>query len=252
VTSNLFFVIKNRAACRLLYTQTNLFISFQKEFYMKKTVFLALAVLLLASLACNFGVSTSPAAPAASQNVLFQDDFSNTSSGWDQASGDNGSTDYNNGTYRINVVTTQYDAWANPGKSFDADMIVEVDAVKAGGPDANDFGVICRYNQQDGGIFNFYYFIIGSDGYAAIYKMVDSSATALSEQTGVSAIKASETNHLRAECVGSNLTLYVNGQKILSASDSDLTGGGDAGLLAGTFDTAGTDITFDNFLVAKP
>lgn len=222
---------------------------------MKKPVFVMSFVLLAASLACSLFSASAPAvpaAPAASQNILFQDDFSNTSSGWDQASGDNGSTDYNNGTYRIYVKTSQYDAWANPSKTFGANMVVEVDAARTAGPEANDFGVLCRYTQQEGGIFNFYYFIIGSDGYAAIYKMVDSTATALAEDTGVSAVKASKTNHLRAVCQGSNLTLYVNGQKVLSATDSDISGSGDAGLIAGTFDTAGTDVTFDNFVVSQP
>ncbi|NCP86156.1 MAG: hypothetical protein CO094_10425 [Anaerolineae bacterium CG_4_9_14_3_um_filter_57_17] len=220
---------------------------------MKKTIVMII-VLLAASLACSLFTASAPSAPAQSANILFQDNFSSTSSGWDQASGDNGSTDYANGAYRIYVSSTQYDAWANPGKSFDADVSVEVDVTKTAGPENNDMGVICRYNTVNGN-FNFYYFIISSDGFAMIAKMVDSSSSFLAEKATDPnpAIKmGNATNHLRADCVGNQLTLYVNGTQVMSVTDSELTGGGDAGLIAGTFDTAGTDALFDNFAVAKP
>ncbi len=220
---------------------------------MKRPVFMMIVVLLAASLACSL-FNAVPSAPAQSATVLFQDDFSNTSSGWDQASGDNGSTDYANGAYRIYVTTSQYDAWANPGKSFDADTSVEVDVTKSAGPDANDMGVICRYNTVNGN-FNFYYFIISSDGFAMIAKMVDGQSTFLAEKATDPnpAIKmGNATNHLRADCVGSQLTFYVNGTQVMSVTDSDLTGGGDVGLIAGTFADAGTDALFDNFVVTKP
>jgi len=65
-------------------------------------------------------------------------------------------------------------------------------------------------------------------------------------------IKSGETtNHLRVECVGPTLTLYVNGQKLDSQQDSEYTSG-DVGLIAGTYENAGTDIWFDNFTVTKP
>jgi len=65
------------------------------------------------------------------------------------------------------------------------------------------------------------------------------------------AIKPTSTNHIRADCIGSKLTLYVNGTQAATATDNEYTGG-DIGLLAGTFSTPGTDIHFDNFIVTKP
>lgn len=44
---------------------------------------------------------------------------------------------------------TEYDAWANQSRSFPGDVRIEVDAAKIGGPDDNDFGVICRYQDID-------------------------------------------------------------------------------------------------------
>ena len=59
------------------------------------------------------------------------------------------------------------------------------------------------------------------------------------------------TNTIRADCVGSSLSLYVNGEKLDEVQDTEF-GSGDVGLMAGSFDTPGTDIHFDNFVVTKP
>jgi len=57
--------------------------------------------------------------------------------------------------------------------------------------------------------------------------------------------------HLRADCVGNNLALFVNGQHLVTVQD-DAFSDGDVGLLVGTFDTPGADLLFDNFVVYKP
>ena len=62
---------------------------------------------------------------------------------------------------------TRTDAWANPGSESFIDTRIEVDATKNGGPDDNDFGIICRYTAAE----SFYYAIISSDGYYSIMKM---------------------------------------------------------------------------------
>ena len=180
--------------------------------------------------------------------VLYADDFSKTSSGWDQTTSSSGSTDYMDGTYQILVNETQYDLWANPGKDF-TDTSVEVDAVMIGGPADNDYGILCRYKDTN----NYYFGIISSDGYYAIGSLKDGTQTLFADNMEYSdAIKqGSETNRIRFDCVGSTLTLYANGTQLTQATDSTLTSG-DVGLMAGTFDTAGTQISFDNFVVKKP
>ncbi|MBN2147867.1 MAG: hypothetical protein JW726_10780 [Anaerolineales bacterium] len=212
---------------------------------MKKNFgFLAmLFVLTLAILACG---GSSPTLPA---GVLFQDDFSSSSSGWDTVRVDDGITDYENGVYRILVNTTQMDVWANPGLNF-SDVRVEVEATKVGGVDDNDFGVICRYQDES----NFYYGIISSDGYYGIAKVKDASQ----ELLGMTELPYSDAiaqgnalNTIRLDCVGSTLTLYVNGTQLAQQSDSEWSSG-DVGLIAGTYDTPGTDIHFDNFKVLQP
>jgi hypothetical protein len=209
------------------------------------------AALMLATLACSFpgGEDASSTRSELPPDILFKDDFSDPSSGWDQVSEDEGITDYGDGVYRIMINTDNTDIWANPGLNF-SDTVIEVDARKVGGPDDNDFGIICRY--QD--LSNFYFFIVSSDGFYGIAKMVDGEQVLL----GLENMEYSEAinqgnsnNKLRADCVGKNLVLHINGQKLMEVTDSQYTSG-DAGLIAGTFDVPGTEIHFDNFAVRKP
>jgi hypothetical protein len=214
---------------------------------MKIRHFSILLVLALVSLSCAF--LTFGEAVTDPGDVLFQDDFSDPSSGWDRYNEENGITDYVDGAYRIFVNGAKTDIWANPGLSF-TDVRVEVDARKTAGPDDNDFGLICRSQDVD----QFYFFIISSDGYYAIGK-VDGEAQQL---LGMEAMQPSEvikqgneTNRIRADCTGSTLALYVNNEKLGEAQDSSYPSG-DVGLIAGSFDTPGTDVLFDNFSVLKP
>jgi len=194
--------------------------------------------------------STSVPPPLATpMAILFQDDFSDPYSGWDQVDVPEGITDYENGYYRMYVNTTETDIWANPGLHF-TDVIVEVDAAKGGGPDDNDFGVICRY--QD--VSNFYFFIISSDGFYGIGKVVDGEQNLIGadQMYPHEVIKqGNTTNHIKVDCVDSHLVLYANGAKLVEVEDSTFSSG-DVGLIAGTFAEAGTDIHFDNFVIYNP
>lgn len=210
-----------------------------------KRSILLLVLLVLTSLACfSIGAKTPES------DILFSDDFSDTSKKWDQVTETTRTTDYFNEAYRITVNDINSDAWANPGKESFTDTRIEVDASKNGGPDDNDFGIICRYIDPN----KFYYGVISSDGFYAIMKMTADGGTPLgnenmaeSDAINIGAV----TNHIRFDCIGSTLTLYVNQTQVDQQTDIEYTSG-NAGLLAGTFTTAGADILFDNFLVYKP
>jgi hypothetical protein len=207
--------------------------------------FIIILALAFSSLAC-FSVSTK----SAPSDVLFSDDFATTDKEWDQVNITSASTDYYNNAYRIIVNDTNTDAWANPAKQSFTDVHIEVDATKNSGPDDNDFGIICRYTDTD----QFYYAVISSDGYYGIMKMTSNGGVPIGNENLLESGEISQgsaTNHIRFECVGSALTLYINGIQIDQKTDIDFTTG-NVGLIAGTFDTAGTDIIFDNFFVYKP
>src|SRR4030043_662843 len=187
---------------------------------------------------------------AAPSNVLLSEDFSSNSNSWDNVPDLKMTTNYYNDAYRILVNMPNYDAWANPDDLSFTDVQIDIDAIKNDGPNVNDFGIICRYTNAD----SYYYGVISSDGYYGIYKKTSQGGTQLGlgkEKFSEKILTCAVTNHIRFDCVGSALTLYVNGTAIDQRSDQTYTEG-NIGLIAGTYTEAGTDILYDNLFVYKP
>ena len=226
-------------------------------------VWLSLATMAVAGLACRALselpsqadtlptrapiLPTATALPAGA--VLYEDDFEDASSGWVSQRDADGITDYDQGGYRIKVDIAEWFFWVEAGRTF-TDVQIDVDATKLGGPDSNELGVICRYKDTH----NFYFFTITSDGYYGVTRLADEEYILI----GMDELKYSDailqgdaTNHLQAICKGDNLQLYVNGSLLADVRDATLTSG-DVGLIAGTTETPGVDILFDNFVVTRP
>jgi hypothetical protein len=187
--------------------------------------------------------------PVDSGEVLFQDDFSRTISGWDQEVQSAYQADYFEGTYSIQILAANTDAWSTPGLQFSNSMI-QVEASKAAGPDNNLFGLLCRYQDAR----NFYFLVISSDGYAGIGLNKDGRRQILSGEALLpsAAVRQGQAgNVLRADCLDFNLKLYVNGVLVAEAQAAEWAQG-DVGLMAGSYDEGGVRILFDNFSVVKP
>lgn len=209
--------------------------------------FLRSLFLMLLLSACQASWIADLVTPAG--QLLYHDDFSNPSSGWQQTDSSNGSAGYADGAYRLLVQTAGYDLWAVSGQAF-GDVQIEVDATRLAGPVVNRFGLVCRYQDWN----DFYVFIISSDGYYAIGKIKNGTASLLGqERMAYSGFirQDGSANHLRFDCIGNTLKGSVNGQVLAITSDADFSGG-DAGLIAGAFEESGVEIGFDNFLLYKP
>ncbi len=181
--------------------------------------------------------------------VLFQDDFSRPSSGWDRYEDETYKSDYEDEMYIIMIQQQNTEAWALPGLSF-KDVIINVESSKVAGPDNNVYGVICRY--QDSG--NFTFFLISSDGYTGIGAYINGEKELLSHPTLLpsDAVETDDgSNYLRAECVGEQLRLMVNGQLVAQAIAQNVIMG-DVGLIAGSYQNSGVKIRFDNFSTVQP
>jgi hypothetical protein len=210
-------------------------------------VIILVIILIFSTVACSvLGGNRLPS------NVVFSDDFSNTKHKWDKVNETNRITDYFNDAFHIVVNEANTDAWSNPGDESFTDVTIEVDATKNAGPEDNDFGIVCRYTEGDQ--FNFYYAVISSDGYYSIMKMSNGVGRPLGKDSLLQSEKiklGTSTNHLRFDCIGTSLTFSVNGNVIDQQTDTEYAAG-NVGLIAGTFDTIGADIIFDNFIVYKP
>jgi hypothetical protein len=208
--------------------------------------FAVIITLILISLTCACNGRRDP--------ILFSDNFSRKSSGWNQFQDESGVLDYASGKYHISVTGVDSLLLANPGQSFDGDVSIEVDAVKIGGPDDNYFGVLCRYQDPD----NYYMLMITSDGYSGIVlrwqgqDYLFSPGRKFIKMDGIEL--GEKTNHIRADCIGNTLTLYANGIQVSTATDPKRSlNNGDVGLAARSgSDKGGVDIQFDNFRVYQP
>lgn len=220
---------------------------------MNKIARIALLVVILMNMAaCSGAVAgiSSNGKTTSRPNAIYEDDFSNPASGWETWSDANGSfVAYQNGGLRILVKDSQFDYWSRPGNRF-VDARVEVDAIKLAGPNDNDFGLICRYQDRN----NFYAFLASSDGYAGILKVEDGKYKVISGTQlafSPSLQQGEALNHLQADCIGQTLALLANGQVVAQAQDGSFSAG-EVGVIAGTNATPVVDIFFDNFVVSKP
>ncbi|MFT3892463.1 MAG: hypothetical protein QM730_12580 [Anaerolineales bacterium] len=213
---------------------------------MRKLILPTLSLILLLSLStCGSLPISTPAAP--SGTILFQDTFETNLSGWDRLANDGGIMDYDGGGFRILIRQPNMNYWSTPEKNY-SDVRVEADVTRLNGPEENRAGLICRYQNGD-----YYFFIISNDGFYGIGKFIGGQTLLL----GQTVMQPSELilrdgiNHVRADCVGNTLTLYVNFTQVATAQDSDFANG-DVGILAGAFTQPGVDMLFQNFVAMQP
>jgi hypothetical protein len=227
----------------------------RKRANMRKTIHRSIApvaVLAMAMLACQAitaSESTDSEPPDTQAEVIYQDDFENSNSGWLSQRDADGITDYDQGGYRIKVDLIEWFFWVESGKTF-TDVKIDVDVTKIGGPDANEMGIICRYVDAN----NFYFFTITSDGFYGITKLINDEyelidMTELEFSNAIN--QGAATNHLQAICDGETLRFYVNGTLLADVQDASFSSG-DIGMIAGTTDMPGADLLFDNLVVYRP
>jgi hypothetical protein len=194
----------------------------------------------------------APTPSVVATKELFRDDFSTPSKSWFTGKVDNGSIyEYVNGGYRIYVGAD--DATQSvylSGKT--TNVSIEVDVKRLGGPDDGRFGIVCRGDGATGATG--YAFAIGANNLYGIYKTVKSTPLALAEYylQPSSIATGNAVNHLRADCIGNTLALYVNGQKLVEVQDSAFATGS-IGLMASTGESTqkGVDAFFDNYVARE-
>jgi hypothetical protein len=181
--------------------------------------------------------------------VLFSDDFSDEAGVWDTFSDDNGSVFYENGWLHLVNHTTASFATCTFGYQYFTDFILEVETKLVGGTDINWHSVYCRSQDND----NYYDFGIGADGHYAIVKVVNRNQITLVSPTystyinqGVDAV-----NLIHIECIGSDLSLSVNGHVLTTVTDATFSDG-DIALAASSLEGSSTEIAFDNIIVTEP
>lgn len=217
---------------------------------MKKLTRIFFVCVMIALTGCSAQSLTADTLPWVSDDsILFVDDFSQKTGGWQTSEDRLSFAGYDQGGFRLWVDLPNYQVWSVPGLNFQ-DTRVYTMAKQVAGPDDNLFGVVCRY--QDEG--NFYALVISSDGYYGIFKRQAGYQSLLGlPQMGFneSIHRGDQSNEILAVCQGDQLVLFVNNTKLLQVSDSTFTHG-DVGMIVGNRSQPGTDVLFNHFIVVKP
>jgi hypothetical protein len=185
-------------------------------------------------------------------NVIFQDDFSDESSGWEPVK-DWYYMDYIDGTFQMFTFTHSYNVIAHPKLDI-SDSIIEVELTNIKNTNENFMGVACRLRDHN----NLYAFGITGDGYANILKTIRGKWERLDNNDESDWINlkdgvytGDEAIYLRAKCIGPYLIFYVNEILVATVVDNELASG-DVGLFVFTGEEQSNQIIFDNFKVSQP
>ncbi len=188
-------------------------------------------------------------------NVIYEDDFSDSSSGWTVGSSDTGEARYGNGGYRLLTKrTSSIIAGTNPAIGQLSDFVLEVDAKSLSSARDSSYGVILK--QQDTSRFdNLYYFhISSSSGQYKVERLSNGKWSTLTEWTDSTHIsKAPSVNQLKVICRGKQIELYVNDISLATITDDSFPNGFIGLAAASGFEAESkADVVFDNITIYIP
>jgi hypothetical protein len=196
----------------------------------------------------NSGGSTSGG------DVLLSDDFSDDQSGWGTGTDANSLVEYVNGGLQMTVYKDNYFTYSVPNQTAYQNVHIEVTIANNSSDKVATFGIMCNQQVTKDA---FYYFGISPNGEYAIVKAAvakdDQVLTNKGKWKSSNLVKVNAKSYtLGADC-GSDgtLTMYVDGQKVDSVTDTSY-GKGRVALFAWNAKVpSGTDVTFDNFTMTS-
>jgi pSer/pThr/pTyr-binding forkhead associated (FHA) protein len=183
--------------------------------------------------------------PPADLTLTYEDDFSDSFGGWDDAFDLYTTKQYGNNRYQIEVTTENLVAWGLANRDV-ADFELEVEAKREDGAESNSYGLLFRFKDRE----NFYRFDIFGDGFYLLSKFLDGQWVTLVDST-YSPLINQETNLLKVSAFGPNITIWANGQPLVSVTDDSFTHG-NFGFFASTFKEPHIWVSYDNLKVWVP
>ncbi len=180
-------------------------------------------------------------------NLNYSDDFDTPNKGhWLVFNEEAVVSEWRNGTFAFDFKQTMITA-TSPTSDLDlGDVVVQADIYRYGDLLDNDMGLVCRYQDTD----NFYTMSFGNENYVTIYKKTAGNWSALYDASLEIDLTSGQFN-VAISCIGTELSLYIDGQLMARVNDSDLTTG-DVGVFSGTYDGVPVTVEFDNFQVFTP
>jgi hypothetical protein len=185
--------------------------------------------------------------------TLFQDDFSNPAGAWPITDKRELKISYDTGEYRVIVASPDISSFSDlRDRTFD-NVSIEADMRLVSGSSANLFGLLCRAT-LDTVLQSGYEILIAPSGIASIQKITGPHAgqeRILTSGSSNVVLTGNATNHVRAECNGDDIAMYVNGRKLVDVHDSDYAAGQVGFAFGSPPSGSGFEVRFDNFLVRQ-
>lgn len=206
---------------------------------------LALVILTLAGLSCQAGFG------AGEGKLPFSDDFSTPE--WGTGTDANRSVEYANNTLQMIVFKQNFFVWSPPNNQDYQNVHIEVTVINNSTDSTTAFGIICNKQPSTS---NFYYLAMTPAGQYAIAKAIEGQSdvflTNNNSWASSNAIMQNASSYrMGADCSNGTLTLYVDGQQIVSVSDSSYSSGGVALFTWSGENATTTNVSFDDFLVTQ-
>jgi hypothetical protein len=208
-------------------------------------VLLSVSLLTLVALAC--ALPAIPGLGSPSDGSLYRDDFSDSNSGWNTGTAADRTVEYGDGGLKMDVFTPNNFVYSMPNAEDYQNVHIEVTAQNNSTDPTVGFGILCNQQVTKSA---FYYFGIQPDGVYAIAKAAVAKDDELLAYGTSDLIQQNASSYrLGADCGSGTLTLYVNGQKIDSASDTTYAKG-IVGLFTASGDqSSGSNLVYDDFVI---
>jgi TolB protein len=183
--------------------------------------------------------------PPEDLTLIYEDDFSDSFGGWDDAFDAYTTKQYGNNRYQIEVSTDNLIAWGMANREV-ADFELEVEARQEDGARSNSYGLLFRLQDRD----NFYRYDVSGDGFFLLSKFEEGQWHTLIDWTQSDFINP-DTNILKVSAFGPNITVWANGQALASVTDESFERG-NFGFFASTFSEPYMWVSFDNLKLSAP
>jgi len=215
---------------------------------------LVLLILCVVGVVVLFGImedsdsNSTVSIPGVGDRLLYQDDFRDPTSGWEEWDDGGTSARYVDGEYRLGVTREYYMVWSYPAYDKDLrDFAIEVDARQVEGSLDSSFGPIVRVHPEEE---DYYWFQISGDGYFSVELKEEGEWILLHGWEASSAIEQGldATNQLRLICHEDRFSFWVNGTHLTDVTDDALRAGS-FGLAAGAYEEPPVVVHFDNMKV---
>lgn len=186
-------------------------------------------------------------------DLILEDDFAVTHDRWGTLDGEKSSVQYDSSSLRMKLFEKNYVVWSRPNDENYRDIHAEITVINNGTDSTTAFGILCGQQNED---WSFYYLAVTPAGEYAIIKATDGQddvyltndgSWGSSDQIAVNA----DQYRVSADCGHGTLTLYVNGHRIDSVSDTTYPTG-HVGLFAWSGEEASSaDVSFDDFVLSS-